>query len=265
MNVCTLVALDAPAPTPRSLSVLPASRCWAKTSRRCPSRGRAAPWSPAAPTPCAATPCEARPRSRAASSSHPLRGSTLPRRYGGLLLAALGLSLALGDELRLAFALAVFLILDRKVGHLAKAGSRAGSVQGRRPCLHPSQPGLLGPAPLLTAGLPRCRPRTKSSCCWRGGARSMKSISSAHASCCPTYTEARRCLQLPAVQTFVPKCLAKHVLTPVHHQRAAAAARRSRHRRWHTAASSGWTAWTGWPARRTRRAQPISAAPRVSW
>jgi hypothetical protein len=46
------------------------------------------------------------------------------RRYGGLLLAAVGLSLALSDDLRLVFSLVCFLVLDRKVG--AGTGLGAG-------------------------------------------------------------------------------------------------------------------------------------------
>ena len=36
--------------------------------------------------------------------------------YGGLLMASAGLSVALGDELRMLATLLVFLVLDRKVG-----------------------------------------------------------------------------------------------------------------------------------------------------
>lgn len=46
--------------------------------------------------------------------SAPLLICTLSRRYGGLLLAAGGLSLASGDELRLLLSAVAFFVLDRK-------------------------------------------------------------------------------------------------------------------------------------------------------
>lgn len=55
-------------------------------------------------------------RGRSRATAHPPAGphAPCPRRYGGLLLAAGGLALASGDELRLLLTAAAFFVLDRK-------------------------------------------------------------------------------------------------------------------------------------------------------
>lgn len=134
-----------PLPKPRDSAVLVTSGRSGQAARRVVARGagRRAAMRPAS----SATAPRAThlPASLPLPSSSGVYGLVRHPMYGGLVLAALGLSLATADELRLLISLAFLLVLDKKVGGAAwgqGAGRRAWAPQRQQqvPASQPAGP-----------------------------------------------------------------------------------------------------------------------------